>query len=148
MGSLLAKKFNYDCGSSGTLARLHSILSTTPDIEINITGDKSLKKRSMKKLINLMSEFGATFLPRGKYNFPLKLISSEMPIGIHYKSGVSAQLKSAVILAGLNSYGNTEIIEKTLSRDHTENMLLNNKQVIKIKKNKEKNNNLENSLNQ
>ena len=140
LGSLLAKKnLTIDCGNSGTLARLLiGILSTTPDIEINITGDKSLKKRSMKKLINLMSEFGATFLPKGKYNFPLKLISSEMPIGIHYKSGVSAQLKSAVILAGLNSYGNTEILEKTLSRDHTENMLLNNKQVIKIKKNKEK----------
>jgi 5-enolpyruvylshikimate-3-phosphate synthase len=66
----------------------------------------------MKKLINLMSKFGATFLPKNKFNFHLKLISSEMPIGINYKAGVSAQLKSAVILAGLNSYGNTKIIEE------------------------------------
>ena len=66
----------------------------------------------MKKLINLMSKFGATFLPKKKFNFPLKLISSKCPIGINYKAGVSAQLKSAVILAGLNSYGNTKIIEK------------------------------------
>ena len=57
-----------------------------------------------------------------------------MPIGIKYKAGISAQLKSAVIFAALNSYGNTEIIEKEKSRDHTENMLLENKQAIKIKK--------------
>ena len=49
-----------------------------------------------------------------------------MPIGINYKAGVSAQLKSAVILAGLNSYGNTNVKEVQRSRDHTENMLLIN----------------------
>ena len=65
----------------------------------------------MKQLILLMQEFGATFYPKNKFNFPLKMISSEMPLGINYVSGVSAQLKSAVILAGLNSYGNTEIKE-------------------------------------
>ena len=54
-----------------------------------------------------------------------------MPIGIKYKAGVSAQLKSAAILAGLNSYGNTEIIEEK-SRDHTENMLENNTGVVRI----------------
>ena len=47
-----------------------------------------------------------------------------MPIGIDYTAGVSAQLKSAVILAGLNSYGETEITELEQSRNHTENMLL------------------------
>ena len=78
------------------------------------------------------------FLPKKKFNFPLKIISSEMPIGINYKAGVSAQLKSAVILAGLNSYGNTKITEKEKSRDHTENMLLKNKKAIKIKKKKKK----------
>ena len=51
------------------------------------------------------------------------MISSQMPVGINYKAGVSAQLKSAVILAGLNAYGNTEIIEKSFSRNHTENIL-------------------------
>ena len=140
LGSLYAKKnLTIDCGNSGTLGRLLlSILATTPNIEINITGDKSLKKRNMKELIDLMSEFGATFLPKGKYNFPIKLISSEMPIGINYQAGVSAQLKSAVILAGLNSYGITKILEKNKSRDHTENLLQKNSQAIKIKKGKEK----------
>ena len=62
------------------------------------------------------------------------MISSKMPIGISYKAGVSAQLKSAVIFAGLNSYGNTTIDEKVNSRDHTENLLINNKDAIVIKK--------------
>ena len=65
----------------------------------------------MGKLIKLMSEFGAIFKPKDKFFFPLKMISTDMPIGIKYKSGISAQLKSAVILAGLNAYGNTEILE-------------------------------------
>ena len=140
LGSLFAKKnLNLDFGNSGTLARLLiGILSTTPDIEIKIQGDRSLNKRSMKKLIKLMSEFGAEFLPKNKYNFPLKLISTEMPVCINYKSGVSAQLKSAVMLAGLNSYGITEIIEDKKSRDHTENMLIKNSQAIKIKKGRKK----------
>ena len=56
----------------------------------------------MKRLIELMSEFGAEFQPQKKFNFPLKLISTELPLGIKYNSGVSAQLKSAVMLAGLN----------------------------------------------
>ena len=86
----------------------------------------------MKKLIQLMSEFGATFLPKKKFNFPLKIISTDLPIGITYNAGVSAQLKSAVIFAGLNSYGNTKIIERQASRDHTENMLLENTAALKI----------------
>ena len=92
----------------------------------------------MKALIELMSEFGATFLPKNKYHFPLTLVSTDMPVGIQYKAGVSAQLKSAVIFAGLNSYGNTKIIEKNKSRDHTENILSRNNQAIKIKNGKEK----------
>jgi 3-phosphoshikimate 1-carboxyvinyltransferase len=140
LGSLFAKKkLNLDFGNSGTLARLLiGILSTTPDIEIKIQGDHSLNKRSMKKLIELMSEFGAEFLPKNRFHFPLKLVSTEMPIGIKYKAGVSAQLKSAVMLAGLNSFGTTEIIEDKKSRDHTENILIKNSQAIKIKKGKKK----------
>ncbi len=140
LGSLYAKKnLSLNFGNSGTLARLLiGILSTTPEIEVKIKGDKSLNKRSMKKLIEIMSQFGAEFLPKRKYNFPLRLISTEMPIGIKYEAGVSAQLKSAVIFAGLNSFGNTEIIESKKSRDHTENMLLKNSHAIKIKNNKKK----------
>ena len=57
-----------------------------------------------------------------------------MPIGIKYEAGISAQLKSAVMLAALNANGVTEIIENKKSRDHTENMLISNPDVIKIKK--------------
>ena len=140
LGSLFAKKnLTLNFGNSGTLARLLlGILSTTTNIEIKVQGDHSLNKRSMEKLIKLMSEFGAEFLPKNKFNFPLKIISTEMPIGINYKSGVSAQLKSAAILAGLNAFGNTEIIETEKSRDHTENMLLQNSSSIKVIKGKKK----------
>ena len=85
----------------------------------------------MKKLLELMSQFGASFLPNNKFKFPLKMISTDYPIGIDYKAGVSAQLKSAVILAGLNSFGKTLITEYEKSRDHTENMLMSSK-VVKI----------------
>ena len=140
LGSLFAKKnLLLNFGNSGTLARLLiGVLSTTPNIEIKIQGDHSLNKRSMKKLIELMSKIGAEFLPKNKFNFPLRLISTEMPIGINYKAGVSAQLKSAVMLAGLNAFGNTEIIEERKSRDHTENMLFKNTKAIKIENNKKK----------
>ena len=140
LGSLSAKKnIEINFGNSGTLARLLiGILSTTPNIDLKIKGDHSLNKRNMKKLIDLMSEFGATFFPKNKFKFPLKMISSNFPVGIKYKAGVSAQLKSAVILAGLNSYGDTTIIEQEKSRDHTENILSLNSKTIKIKNNKKK----------
>ena len=138
LGSLFAKKnLKLNFGNSGTLARLLiGILSTTPFIEIKIQGDYSLNKRNMKNLIDLMSKFGAEFFPKNKSKFPLKMISTEMPIGINYKSGVSAQLKSAVMLAGLNAYGITNIVEEKKSRNHSENLLIKNSQAIKIIKGK------------
>ena len=140
LGSLFIKKNStLNFGNSGTLARLLiGILSTTPNIEVKLTGDHSLKKRNMRKIVDLMSNFGTSFKPKNKFNFPLKLISSEIPVGFKYKAGVSAQLKSAVILAGLNSFGVTEVIDQIGSRDHTENILLNNNKVMKIKKEKKK----------
>jgi len=139
LGSFYAKKnVVLDCGNSGTTARiLIGLLSTNPNIQVKIKGDQSLNKRNMTKLIDLMKEFGATFLPKNKTNFPLTLISSEIPIGIKYKAGVSAQLKSAVLLAGLNANGITNVIEERQSRNHTENMLLQSSNVLKIKKNNE-----------
>ena len=140
LASLSAKKnLVLNFGNSGTLARLLiGILSTTPKIEVKIKGDRSLNKRNMKKLIELMSKYGAFFFPKNKTTLPLKLVSSEMPIGIKYLAGNSAQLKSAVIFAGLNSYGITQIEEKKKSRDHTENMLAHNSQAIKINNKKNK----------
>tara|TARA_B100000575_G_scaffold285569_1_gene281037 strand:- start:1286 stop:2632 length:1347 start_codon:yes stop_codon:yes gene_type:complete len=140
LGSLhITKNNELNFGNSGTLARLLiGILTTTPNINVNLKGDHSLNKRSMKSLLQLMKKFGASFFPKHKFNFPLKLISSNMPVGINYESGVSAQLKSAVILAGLNSFGNTTITEVYKSRDHTENLLRNNFQSIKIKDKKKR----------
>ena len=140
LGSLsVNKNVELNFGNSGTLARLLiGVLSSTPNINIRLKGDHSLNKRSMKKLIILMSQFGATFLPKNKFNFPLKMISSNFPVGIKYIAGVSAQLKSAVILAGLNSHGNTVVVEQKKSRDHTENMLLLNSGALNIKNNKKK----------
>ena len=140
LGSLIAKKnTTLNFGNSGTLARLLiGILSTTNNLQIKMTGDHSLKKRNMKKIIDLMSRFGASFYPRKKYTFPIKIFSSKYPIQIKYNSGLSAQLKSAVIFAGLNSFGDTDVIEQIKSRDHTENMLLGNTQTIKIKNGKKK----------
>ena len=140
LGSFFAKKNSLiDFGNSGTLARLLiGILSTTPEISLRVTGDHSLKKRSMRELIEILQKFGAIFLPKNKYKFPLKIISSPMPVGINYKAGVSAQLKSAVIFAALNSYGNTKIIETKKSRDHTENLLIKNIQAVKIYNKKKK----------
>ena len=140
LGSLKTiKNTKLNFGNSGTLARLLiGILTTTPDINVKIQGDSSLNKRSMKDLIKLMSEFGASFFPKNKFNFPLQMHSSAIPIAIKYKAGVSAQLKSAVILASLNSFGETKIYEDKLSRDHTENMLIKNSKVIKVKGTKKK----------
>ena len=138
LGSYNAKNTSIlNFGNSGTLARLITgIITSTPNLNLKIFGDKSLNKRNMKKLIDLMSQFGAEFYPKNKFFFPLRISSSNYPIGISYNSGTSAQLKSAVILAGLNSYGNTEIIEKLKSRDHTENLLKKNNHAIKIKNGK------------
>lgn len=140
LGSLVAKKnAELNFSNSGTASRLIlGALSTNPNIQVKLRGDHSLNKRSMKKLIDILSKFGATFLPKGKSNFPLKMISSSLPIGINYKAGISAQLKSAAILAGLNSYGNTIVEERNNSRDHTENLLIKNSQTIKVSYKKKK----------
>jgi 3-phosphoshikimate 1-carboxyvinyltransferase len=138
LGSLFAKKNTVlDCFNSGTTARLIcGLLSTNPNIQVRIKGDNSLNRRSMAKLINLLNEFGTTFLPKNKVTLPLTLISSEMPVAIEYKkAGVCAQLKSAAIFAALNANGVTNVIEEKQSRNHTENMLLQSPGVLKIKKN-------------
>ena len=145
LGSLYAKKNTIlDCFNSGTTSRLIcGLLSTNPNIQVRIQGDRSLNKRNMSKLIDLLSEFGATFLPKNKTRFPLTLVSSEIPIGIVYKkAGVSAQLKSAAILAGLNANGVTNVLEVKHSRNHTENMLLQSTDVLKIKRNNQGQNNI------
>ena len=127
-----------DFGNSGTAARLlgFGVCSTNPNLLIKLTGDKSLRKRSMKKVIRAMENFGVTFFPKNKFKLPLTLLSSEIPLGFKFKNGISSQIKSAVMLGALNSFGKTQIIESIKSRDHTEKILLNNSRVIKLKKGK------------
>ena len=138
LGSFYIKKNSeLNFANSGTASRLLTgVLSSTPNIKVKLKGDHSLNKRNMSKLISLLNKFGASFLPKGKSTFPLKMISSNMPVGINYKAGISAQLKSAAILAGLNSFGTTQINEEISSRDHTENLIKKNSQAIKISKKK------------
>ena len=138
LGSYYTKKNTLlDLGNSGTGLRLiSSIISTTPNIEVNLTGDSSLKKRNMSKLIALLSEFGAEVFPKNTVRLPFKLRSSNFPVGIKYIAGSSAQLKSAAILAALNSFGTTTVLEKYKTRDHTENLLTKNSKSILFKNKK------------
>lgn len=138
LGSFSAKpNTSLNFGNSGTLARLITgIISSTPNLLLKLQGDHSLKKRNMKSLVKLLENFGAEFIPKNKFYFPLKIRSSNFPIGINYEAGSSAQLKSSAIFAGLNSFGLTEIVEKNISREHTENMLIKNKEAFKVSKKK------------
>ena len=127
-----------DFGNSGTATRLlgFGICSTNPNLKIKITGDKSLRKRSMYRIIKVMEKFGATFLPKNKFKLPITLISSAAPIGFKFHNGISSQIKSAVILGAINSFGKTQIIEKIKSRDHTEKILKHNSKTISVKNGK------------
>ena len=85
----------------------------------------------------LLSEFGAEVFPKNTVRLPFKLRSSNFPVGIKYIAGSSAQLKSAAILAALNSYGTTTVLEKYKTRDHTENLLNENSKSILFKNKKD-----------
>ena len=139
LGSLYCKKNTVlNFGNSGTALRIcgFGVLGTNPNIQVKLTGDKSLSKRNMYKIMKTMERFGVQFFPKNKFNLPLTLVSSEMPVGFNFEAGISSQIKSAVMLASINSFGKTLIVEKTKSRDHTERMLSHNKNAIKIKKGK------------
>ena len=142
LGSFYAKENTLiDFKNSGTCSRLlQSIIAVTPGLKIRLTGDASLRKRNMSRLIDILSQFGADFYPKNKVNLPYTICGSDIPIGISYKAGVSSQLKSAALLSATNSFGTSTVIEerKIESRDHTENILLKNPNVIKIKKDNKK----------
>ena len=123
-------------GNSGTLARmLIALLSTNPKLKVKIIGDKSLNKRDMKRIIEPLSKIGCAFYPKGKTTLPLEVEGTSMPLAQkHIESIGSAQVKSAILLAGLNTLGTTKIEEKKLSRNHTENLLKTIKADIKIEK--------------
>ena len=113
-----------DMGNSGTSTRLIIGLISGHPIAATFTGDASLIKRPMKRLMEPLSQMGAQFLAREGGRLPLTASGARPPKNIEYRLPVaSAQVKSAIMLAALNTPGITTVIEDTPTRDHTENML-------------------------
>ena len=113
-----------DCGNSGTGVRLlMGAMATTPIVAI-FTGDASLRTRPMRRVTAPLAQFGARFASRPGGFLPVCVEGTADPVPIHHTMEFkSAQVKSALLLAGLNAPGRTEIHEPALTRDHTERML-------------------------
>ncbi len=113
-----------DCGNSGTGVRLIMGAMATTDIGATFTGDASLNKRPMGRVTDPLVLFGAQSYGRRGGRLPLTLIGAAQPVPVRYTLPMpSAQVKSAVLLAGLNAPGQTIVIEHEPTRDHTERML-------------------------
>ena len=113
-----------DAGNSGTTTRLISGILCAQKFNSMLTGDASIQKRPMGRIIDPLSQMGAHIESiNGNNCAPLKITGSPLK-GIHYQSKVaSAQVKSAILLAGLYSENETSVTEPTVSRNHTEIML-------------------------
>ena len=113
-----------DCGNSGTGVRLiMGAMATTP-ITATFTGDASLSRRPMARVTDPLSQFGAEITAREGGRLPVTIRGAETPMPLRYRSPVaSAQIKSAILLAGLNAPGQTVVIEPEQTRDHSERML-------------------------
>ena len=113
-----------DCGNSGTGVRLiMGAMATTP-ITATFTGDASLSKRPMRRITDPISLFGAEITSREGGLLPVTIKGAEEAVPVTYSTPVaSAQIKSAVLLAGLNAPGQTVVIEAEPTRDHSERML-------------------------
>lgn len=124
VGGLLEPKTALDMGNSGTSTRLLLGLVASHDITATFTGDASLSGRPMKRVIDPLSLMGASFEASAGGTLPLMLRGASPAVPITYRLPVaSAQVKSAVLLAGLNTPGITRVIEPVPTRDHTERML-------------------------
>ena len=114
-----------DCGNSGTGVRLIMGAMATSPIAATFTGDGSLNKRPMGRVTDPLALFGAQSYGRSEGRLPLTLIGAAQALPVRYEVPMpSAQVKSAVLLAGLNAPGQTVVIEKEATRDHTERMLV------------------------
>lgn len=114
-----------DCGNSGTGVRLIMGAMATSPIAATFTGDGSLNKRPMGRVTDPLALFGAQSYGRSEGRLPLTLIGAAQALPVRYEVPMpSAQVKSAVLLAGLNAPGQTVVIEKEGTRDHTERMLV------------------------
>lgn len=113
-----------DVGNSGTTTRLISGILSGQDFDVTLSGDESLNKRPMGRIMKPLSTMGADIQSvNGDGCAPLKIIGKPLK-AVHYDSPVaSAQVKSAVLLAGLYADGKTSVTEPALSRNHTELML-------------------------
>ncbi len=124
VGGLLQPAVVLDMGNSGTSTRLLMGLLASHDLTATFTGDASLSKRPMGRVIDPLSRMGAEFMasPGGRLPLTMRGLCPALPI--EYRLPVaSAQVKSAVLLAGLNIAGVTRVIEPVPTRDHSERML-------------------------
>jgi len=124
IGGLIEPQDLIDLGNSGTAARLLLGILATHPITAFVTGDASLRRRPMGRIVEPLSRIGARFVTRAGARLPLAITGAADPVPIRYQLPVpSAQVKSAVLLAGLNTPGTTTLIEPQPTRDHTERML-------------------------
>ncbi len=124
IGALAAPEQILDMGNSGTGARLLAGLLATHPLSTIMTGDASLCRRPMLRVIEPLARMGARFDAQPGGRLPMTITGSRLPVPIEYRLPVaSAQVKSAVLLAGLNTPGITTVIEPEETRDHTELML-------------------------
>ncbi len=115
---------NLDAGNSGTTTRLISGILIAQEFESIIIGDASLSKRPMKRIINPLTLMGGKLQATQNFTLPIHISPAEKIFPINYELPMaSAQVKSAVLLAGLHCEEETSVIEKLPSRDHTEKML-------------------------
>lgn len=113
-----------DCGNSGTGVRLIMGAMATSPISVTFTGDASLNGRPMARVTDPLALFGCAAVGRSGGRLPMTLVGAVDPVPVEYTVPVpSAQVKSAVLLAGLNAPGETVVIEAEATRDHTERML-------------------------
>jgi 3-phosphoshikimate 1-carboxyvinyltransferase len=113
-----------DCGNSGTGVRLIMGCMATSPITATFTGDSSLRKRPMGRVTDPLALFGARAYGRQDGKLPMTVVGARDPVPVRYTVPMpSAQVKSAVLLAGLNASGQTVVIEKEPTRDHSERML-------------------------
>lgn len=113
-----------DCGNSGTTVRLLMGVLAPWDITVELTGDDSLRRRPMRRIAAPLELMGARFAPEGATTLPLSITGTRGLAAISYDSSVaSAQLKTAILLAGIFAAGTTSVHEPAPSRNHTELML-------------------------
>lgn len=123
-GKLLPPTGDIDCGNSGTAMRLLSGVLAAQPFRSRLIGDASLSSRPMNRIIEPLSQMGARLTAEGAKSAPPLVIEGGSLKPIHYHSPVaSAQVKSAVLLAGIQTEGETSVTEPVQSRNHTERML-------------------------